>query len=494
MHWWKRSLSVQFIGFTLVALVASQILSLYVSHDEQEKAVFAAYKSEFLTRMASLTRLAESIPVELREQAVLASETSYSRFWITDSEQPDATQWRRQAAEQLSRDLANFVALPQHSGAGLPTAINASTRDALLAATSGEPWSTPSEVAWSLPQAAKFTYINGRNGFGLAVRLSDGKWLNSAYYKVSANSWWNSQTFYSLGLTAFFMSIIGIAAAHRIARPLRRLAASAEAIGRGENVPPLPEEGTDDIRQTTEAFNRMQARLFRFVEDRTHMLAAIGHDLRTPLTSLRLRAELVTDLDVQQRMLATIDEIQTMTEATIAFARGESAVEDTRTVDLNALIGSLCDNLAEMNQPVTYLDGEKSPYRCRPDGIRRAVRNIVENALRYGGAAEVYLRQTPHTMEVVVEDRGPGIPANMHEKVFAPFYRLEASRNRDTGGVGLGLAIARAIIRHHGGDIVLVNREPGLQVTISLPKASAAVIRQKPWKLRPARRDASLTW
>ena len=162
------------------------------------------------------------------------------------------------------------------------------------------------------------------------------------------------------------------------------VAASAEAIGRGENVPPLPEEGTDDIRQMTAAFNRVQARLFRFIEDRTRMLAAIGHDLRTPLTSLRLRTEFVTDPDIQQRMLATVDEIQTMTEATIAFARGEATAEETRTVDLNALVGSLCDDLAEMQQPVAYRDAEKLAYRCRPDSLRRAIRNVIENGVGSG--------------------------------------------------------------------------------------------------------------
>lgn len=199
------------------------------------------------------------------------------------------------------------------------------------------------------------------------------------------------------------------------------------------------------------------------------MLAAIGHDLRTPLTSLRLRTEFVTDPDVQQRMLATIDEIQTMTEATIAFARGEATVEETRTIDLNALVGSLCDDLAEMQQPVVYRDGEKSTYRCRPDSLRRAIRNIIENAVRYGGEARVHLHHGDQSIDVVVEDNGPGIPDSLQEKVFAPFYRVEASRNRETGGVGLGLAIARTIVRHHGGDIVFSTNNPGFRVTVSLP-------------------------
>ncbi|KQW55647.1 histidine kinase [Ensifer sp. Root142] len=472
IYWWRRSLAAQFIGFVLVTLIVSQALSFFISRNERERALYAASKSEFYTRATSLTRLMGSVPASLQQEALEASETAHSRFWISDSEPVDPDAWRKQAADELARPLANFVDFPQHAGFNVSSAIDDATRDVIASANAGQPWATPSEATWNLPQAARFMPLGGNDGvgFGLAVQLGDSTWLNTAYYTDSSAPWWNSQTLYSLAAAATFLSVIGIFAANRIARPLKRLAASAEAIGRGENVPSLPEEGTDDIRQTTAAFNRMQARLFRFIEDRTRMLAAIGHDLRTPLTSLRLRAEFVTDPDIQQRMLETINEIQTMTEATIAFARGEAAAEETRTVDLNALVGSLCDDLAEMHQPVVYCDGEKSTYRCRPDSLRRAIRNIIENAVRYGGEARVHLHDGDQSIDVVVEDNGTGIPEEMHEKVFAPFFRLEASRNRETGGVGLGLAIARTIVRRHGGDIVFSHGNPGFSVTVSLPK------------------------
>ena len=199
------------------------------------------------------------------------------------------------------------------------------------------------------------------------------------------------------------------------------------------------------------------------------MLAAISHDLRTPLTSLRLRAEFVQDHDLQEKMLKTIEEIQTMTEAALAYARDDSAVEATRTVDLSALVGSLCDDLAELGQNVTICDGPKVLYRCRPNSLRRAIRNLVENAVRYGERATVSVVRTADSLDIMVEDAGPGIPPADMEQVFAPFFRLEQSRNRETGGVGLGLSIARAIARHHGGDIVLENRPRGLRATIRLP-------------------------
>lgn len=201
------------------------------------------------------------------------------------------------------------------------------------------------------------------------------------------------------------------------------------------------------------------------------MLAAISHDLRTPLTSLRLRAEFVTDADAQQRMMATIDEIQTMTEAALAFAREESVTEATRAVNLTALIESLCDDLADLGQKVRFLDSPKINYRCRPDGLRRAARNLIENALRYGGEARVQVDEKPSMVQIVIEDSGPGIAEEDFERVFEPFFRLESSRNRETGGVGLGLSIARATVRHHGGDITLSRMPRGLRATIALPRS-----------------------
>ena len=333
-------------------------------------------------------------------------------------------------------------------------------------------WATLPAHAWPLSRPAKFLYLDESKGMGIAVRLESGAWLNAAYSKPIPNSIWTSQTAISLAITAAILSLIAIFVARSIARPMRRLAVAAEALGRGESVKPLPESGPDDIRQTAEAFNRMQERLERFVQDRTRMLAAISHDLRTPLTSLRLRAEFVTDHDVQEKMLKTIGEIQTMTEAALAFVREEATAEATRTVDLSALVESLCDDLAELGHNVTFIDGTAINYRCRPDALRRAIRNLIENAVRYGECARVSVSLTAKSVDIAVEDDGPGIPDEVMEQVFAPFYRLEDSRNRETGGVGLGLSIARAIARHHGGDVVLGNRAAGLQATISLPLLS----------------------
>lgn len=467
IYWWRRSLAAQFIGFTLLALVVAQGLTFLISWDERTKALHAAMKSEFFSRCASMTRLMESMPEPLRNQALLASETSYSRFWLTTKEPIDASEWRAQAARELSRPIENYIDL---SGKYGMHRSSVGQRLALNDNAAPNNWITPPSVLWSLPQPAKYVGFGDRDGYGLAIKLDNGVWLNTAFYKDIGDGWWDLKSLTSLVTTALVLSLIGVFIASRIARPLRRLASSAEALGRGENLPPLPEAGPDDIRRTAEAFNKMQERLHRFVDDRTRMLAAIGHDLRTPLTSLRLRAEFVKDAETQQKMLSTIDELQKMTEAAISFARGESTAEETRAIELDALVGSICDDLADLGMPVEYIEGPKTTYRCRPDGLRRAVRNLAENAARYGGHAKVQIRHSAGTIDIVVEDNGPGIPDDMKEKVFAPFFRLEASRNRATGGVGLGLSIARAVARQHGGDIFLQPNNPGLKAIISLPQ------------------------
>ena len=201
------------------------------------------------------------------------------------------------------------------------------------------------------------------------------------------------------------------------------------------------------------------------------MLAAMGHDLRTPLTSLRLRAEFVTDPDVQQRMLATIDEMQTMTEAALAFAREEATVENTRAMNISALVESICDDLAELGQDVTFLEGEKIVYRCRPDALRRAFRNLIENAVRYGDRARVSVRKRQGGIDVIIEDDGPGIPEAAFEEVFAPFFRLEQSRNRETGRRWPWVVDSQGDHPSPRRRDQAFNRSNGLRVEVALPAA-----------------------
>ncbi|WP_340117463.1 ATP-binding protein [Pelagibius sp. 7325] len=473
-----NSLTGQLIGFMLLALVLSQGISFLIYWDERGHALREVLKEEFLVRSASVARLLESSPRVYHAGILQAVGTNYTRFWLTDENPDDIVTWQQEAWRRLKQPLpagpAQEVAPPQpdtmagrdegaRSGSGIVG------RPAIAAEAAS--WSALSPAAWALHRPARYVRLDDTYGSGLTVRLSNGQWLNVAFAKPTGGSAWLSQSSVSLAITAILLSLIAVLAARRIARPLRRLAYAAEAFGRGEETVHLPEEGPSDVRRTAEAFNRMQDRLRRFVADRTSMLAAIGHDLRTPITSLRLRAEFVADKEMRDKILTTLDEMQMITEATLAFAREDAVGETTRLVDLAALAESLCSDLADLDWDVTFVECERTPYRCRPAALRRALRNLIENAVRYGAAASVAVQPSQEWLEIIVDDNGPGIPDAQLEQVFAPFARLESSRSRATGGVGLGLSIARTMARSHGGDIVLVNRQAGgLRAVIRLPR------------------------
>ena len=215
----------------------------------------------------------------------------------------------------------------------------------------------------------------------------------------------------------------------------------------------------------------------RTLESHRQLLSAVGHDLRTPLAAMRITAEFVQDPEVRDRLTRNLDELQSMTEAVLSAARSGPG-EEKRRVDLATLIESVCDDLIEMNHPISVNIEGLAPSTCRPNEIRRAVRNLIENAVRYGDGARVSLEREDEHFVVNVEDSGPGIPEDRLEEVFEPFVRLEGSRNNATGGSGLGLTLARAIAREHGGEIVLTNmtsegKTTGLRASLRLPREKA---------------------
>lgn len=304
----------------------------------------------------------------------------------------------------------------------------------------------------------------------LSVRLDDNAWLNADYQVFGPPRDWARATLVTIGLAGFSVCLVTFLMLRRLTRPLKNLADAAETFGRGEETPPLDETGPVEIRRTTAAFNHMKDRLKRFVDDRTRMLAAISHDLRTPLTTLCLRAEMLDDGEEKQKILETLGEMQRMTEATLAFASEDATREETRAVDLSALVESIVLDHHDMGHSISFDKPPAFPYRCRPFAIKRALRNLIENASRYGENAVVRLEQSREAVAIVIEDDGPGIPEDAQDRMFEPFVRMEESRSQDTGGIGLGLAIARTIIRAHGGDISLSNRAAGgLQVRVDLP-------------------------
>ena len=308
----------------------------------------------------------------------------------------------------------------------------------------------------------------------VAVQLPDHHWLSlrSGWPRTERGLIWQlaGQT-----LILYIVVLLPLLlAGRRIARPLRTLALAARSFRPGNGVPPLEESGPTDVRAVIAAYNHLSRRVTAMLDEKDRMLGAIGHDLRTPLAALRVRIESVEDDDDRNRMADTIDEMTRTLEDILSLARLGRPSEPATDVDLSALIDAVVEDFRDLDHDVQFEEAPRLRMHLRSALMRRAVRNLIENAVKYAGGAEVRLVPAPERVRIEVADRGPGIPDDKLAAVFAPFTRLETSRNRETGGIGLGLALANAIVSDAGCTITLANREGGgLLATITLPRASA---------------------
>ena len=315
----------------------------------------------------------------------------------------------------------------------------------------------------------------GRVVLGLLLPGDNG-WLDVGVPVPPLRPWRAPGFLWALALMTVVAAALSVWAVRRLIGPVATLAAAAEALGRDVNAPPLPEDGPLEVATAARAFNTMAGRIRRFVQDRTDLLAAIGHDLRTPITRLKLRAEFVEDDEQRRKILADLDELETMVSATLAFGRDSRTSEAVVSLDLVELLRTVLDEAAdarpEAAEAITFDGPPHLTFRGRTLSLKRAFANLVANALAYGGAARLRLlaEDASGMVTVEIEDDGPGIPPEELDLMFEPFRRGEPSRNKETGGVGLGLPIVRNILRAHGGDVTLANRAPhGLRATVRLP-------------------------
>lgn len=256
----------------------------------------------------------------------------------------------------------------------------------------------------------------------------------------------------------------------RLARPLQQLTRSAEQFARTGSADPVEERGPGDVRQLTTAFNAMRSRIFAMLDEKDRMLGAIGHDLRTPLASLRVRTESVEDEGERARMSETITEMNRMLEDILSLARAGRSSEAAQKVDLSSLADAVVEDFIELGSPVEMADSGRAVANVRPQQIRRALRNLIENAIVYGDRAHVSVEREDGAIRMTVADDGPGIAEDRMDEMMEPFTRLEGSRNRETGGAGLGLALVRAIMAEHGGALRLANRpQGGLEASLVIP-------------------------
>jgi len=446
-----RTAAGQLIGVALLALVISQIALTAIMFNERQRALRGWWANDILSRTASLVELLDATPDDLHVKVISALDSQLLIYNITDTRDEHTTYddgfiYLRELRQMIPKEASKvFVAL-------------------------GEPRPWYDLLDRWVAQWWRTTPISDEPWLEASVQLNNGKWLNLEVGRDNSPPPLALLFIPGLTILLLFGSTLIIIIRY-ITEPMKRLAQAADALGRGEEVAPIEARGPGEIQQAIEAFNDMRERLSRSVLDRTRMLASVGHDLRTPITTMRLRAEFIEDEETRGRILSSLDEMQHMAEAALAFAREEAVVEPTRVVDLNALVGTVCADQADMRRDVTYEEFGRLPYRCRPHSLTRAVRNLVENAIVHGHSARVRMNGPEQEVWITIEDDGPGIPDRDMGRVFQPFVRLDESRGQETGGIGLGLAIARSIVRGHGGDILLENRvEGGLAATIQLPR------------------------
>jgi signal transduction histidine kinase len=277
--------------------------------------------------------------------------------------------------------------------------------------------------------------------------------------------------FMNLALLVIVMSIALFAVARSITRPLSELARAADSVGRDLRQPKIAERGAREIRNAARAFNTMHDRLQRYLDSRSRVLAAMSHDLKTPLTRLRLQVEMLDDSAAQGRLGKQLDEMESMVHGALALFRGLDDNEAFTPLDFNEMLTTLQSEFAEMSAAVTVEGHATRPVLGKPQALRRCLTNLIQNAVKFGSQATVVVEDGA-ALVVRVRDEGPGIPQDQLERVFEPFYRLESSRNRATGGSGLGLSIARDVIQAHGGSLVLRNLPVrGLEAIVTLPRA-----------------------
>ncbi len=443
---WPRSLAARTALVLIVGLVVVQTLGLGIHTLDRNDLVRLAAVRVFTFRVMSIYRDLAETPVDQR-QARLGSIQIAKGFKI-------------EVTTSLNPLFANLMPAPSP------------IRHSILLNMDNFP--LPAELR---PQHVRFAVDPETRREFTALQMPDGNWLVISSQLPGPDALQGTEFLIAFVLMTFLAAAMTIWAVRRLTAPVRTLAAAAEALGRDVNAPPLPEDGPSEIAAAAAAFNTMAGRIRRFVDDRTLLLTAIGHDLRTPITRMRLRAEFMEDDEQRAKMLRDLDEMEAMVSATIAFGRIASPNEPVSPIDLAELLRTVLDEAGdaapEIADRLSYEGPDHWTVRVRPQAFKRALTNLVGNAIKYGDSAYVRLvrpNRTGGNLQIEVADNGPGIPPEDMERVMQPFQRLETSRNRETGGVGLGLPIARDIARAHGGDLTLANRpEGGARVTLTLP-------------------------
>lgn len=467
-----RSLFSRLVLVLLAGLVVAQLVSFAIHMHERGELLSQASGMQSAQRIADIARFLD--PLDAKERRAIVQVLSAPPLAISLEQDPlpvgtgDPGKGPQGAlfAAMLRRFLGDRL---QVVAAGVD-ARDVAFEPAMKYGFKG----SKMHGEWPASKGAMHAAAQSGISFVAQVRLSDGTLVTFDSRQPAQTEGWPYRLLMSLAVLLAAVVALSLVAVRWATRPLYVFADAADELGRNINRPPLEEKGPLEVVRAARALNTMQARLAGYIRDRTRVLAAMSHDLKTPVTRLRLRAELLEDPQVRAKFTKDLDEMESMVSATLDFLRGQEGGEPAQPVDVMALLESLQADLRETGGQMEIEGAAMKPYPGAPQALKRCLGNLVENAVKHGKSARVIVDDNDARLEIRIQDEGPGLPLAELEKVFEPFYRVEASRSRETGGTGLGLTIARGIAEAHGGRLSLRNREGGgLEAALELPRRAA---------------------
>ena len=464
-----RSLFSRLVLVLLGGLVVAQLVSFAIHMHERGEALSQASGMQAAQRIADIVKLLEPLGQAERRRIVQV----FSAPALAISLDRPVLGAAQPGAEASARAALFGAMLRRFLGGARPEAIALRQEPATPAAPPGKPgFMGPGPHApWMTRGAAMHFGAPAGFSFVAQVRLNDGTLVTFDSRQSGQTAGWPYRLLLSLVVLLAAVIAVSLVAVRWATRPLNALADAADELGRNIERAPMPERGPLEVARAARAFNTMQERLARHIRERAATLAAMSHDLKTPVNRLRLRAELLDDSEVKKKISQDIQEVESMVHATLEFMRGGESAEKAQPIDVRALLESLAADAQDTGGKVAIEGAASRPYVGRPQALKRCLGNLLDNALKYGNSAMMLVEDAPERLIIRIRDRGPGMPERELERVFEPFYRLEGSRSRDTGGTGLGLSIARNIAQLHGGALNLRNlEEGGLEAVLTLPR------------------------
>ena len=466
-----RGLFGRLVLILLCGLILAQLVSAYLNVAERDQLLYRAGGMQLAQRIADISKLLDSVaPAERRRIVAVFNAPPLA---ISLDRSPMA---QNRAAPDADLRLSMFSTVLGYAlGEGMRVnmiKLESAPESLVLRGPMAGPGmpmmrhAMPGSGMAMVPPESLF--------FVVQVALRDGAWVTFDSYLSPESAAMPVRFALTLLILLGTVIVLSLVAVRWVTGPLSTLATAAEQLGEDINRAPLPESGPLEVRRAARAFNTMQRRLARFIADRTRILTAMSHDLKTPITRLRLRTEMLEDDALRSKFEKDLDDMEAMVAQTLDFMRDASAREAVQRVDITALLESLQTDFQDTGAAVEIEGRVARPYDGRPLALRRCLTNLIDNALRYGKRATIKAEESADRIIVRILDEGPGIPEEEFEHAFEPFFRGESSRSRETGGTGLGLGIARNIARAHGGDVVLKNRSAGgLEAIVTLPRSGA---------------------